>query len=88
MKPFLFALLIVMAPALYGQDAKLSDVEQLRLDLHRTQILFEQALADAGSCRAQLRSVQLSADETTLAADIEKAHPGFALAGGRLVKKD
>lgn len=77
LNPLLLALLLVVAPALHGQDAKLSDTEQLRLDLHQTRILYEQALAQAGACRAQLREVQLTADEAALKATIEKAHGGY-----------
>lgn len=78
MNKLFLALLLVCAPALYGQGGKLSETEQLRLDLHKTQILYEQALAQAGACRAQIREVQLTQQQQQLRADVEKAHPGYS----------
>lgn len=77
MARLLLTLFLVFAPALFAQDAKLSESEQLRHALWQTQIALEQTLSQAASCRAQLRSVQLTHDEAQLKTDIEKAHGGY-----------
>lgn len=56
---------------------QLTDMEKLWLELHRTQIALERALAEGASCRASLRAVQLSDDQGKLKQLIEQAHPGY-----------
>lgn len=59
------------------EPSPLSEVEQLRHRLLLTETALEQALSQMASCRAQLRSVQLTMDEATLTSSIEQTHPGF-----------
>lgn len=71
-----------------GQSSTLSEADQLRFRLHRTKIELEQALSNAASCRAQLRSVQLTEEQARMKADIEKRYPGFTfdVQAGQLVE--
>jgi len=69
---------IAAAAALQADEARLSEIDKLRFRLHQTEIALEQSIAQAGGCRAQLRELQLTADQLSLKSDIEKRHPGYA----------
>lgn len=66
-------------PAPQPVSTQLSDMEKLWVELHKTQIALEQALADGATCRASLRGFQLTDDQARLKSQIEKGHPGFVL---------
>lgn len=74
----LVAAVVAGTPLASAQEkAQLSDVEQLRHRLLLTETALENALSQTASCRAQLRSIQLTSAEATLKTEIEKQHGGY-----------